>query len=323
MSTPRSAARDRSEHGTDRTAREVAAFLQRTPPQLPTRLLYDPLGSALFEAICRMPWYRIASTEQHLIEQHAPAVFARLGLVGTVVELGPGSGQKLAMLLSRRPLSPVNVHLVDVSAEALGQAERALSAMPEVWVETHHATYEAGLAQIDPVTFGRGRALVVFLGSNIGNYDPAEANALLRNIRGTVRAGDALLLGADLVKPEPELLLAYDDPLGVTAAFNRNLLVRVNRELGSDFDVTGFEHRATWSTDASRVEMHLVSLRRQTVTLPDRGFSMTFEAGDTIWTESSYKFRVEELASMLAAAGFRLFDQQIADGFALTLAAAE
>jgi L-histidine Nalpha-methyltransferase len=167
-----------------------------------------------------------------------------------------------------------------------------------------------------------GGTLVLFLGSNIGNFDPPGADAFLRGIHGAMTPGDAILLGADLVKPEHELVLAYDDPLGVTAAFNKNLLVRANRELGADFDVDAFAHRAVWNGDASRVEMHLVSLRRQDVHLRAARVDTTFEAGETIWTESSYKYRPADLLAMLDRAGFSALDQWVAEGFALTLAGA-
>jgi L-histidine Nalpha-methyltransferase len=189
-------------------------------------------------------------------------------------------------------------------------------------VSAVQATYEVGLASLDLSGFAGG-ALVAFLGSNIGNFDRPGADALLRGIRSTVGRGSALLLGTDLVKPEPELLLAYDDPLGVTAAFNRNLLVRINRELGANFDVRAFAHRATWNADASRMEMHLVSTQRQHVRIPGADLVLTFEAGETIWTESSYKYRVEDLAPMLSPAGFTVAGQWVDDGFALTLATAD
>ena len=163
---------------------------------------------------------------------------------------------------------------------------------------------------------------MVFLGSNIGNFDPPGTDALLRSVRAALGAGDALLLGTDLVKPEAELLLAYDDPLGVTAAFNRNLLVRVNRELGGDFDVNQFSHRAVWNAPASRVEMHLVSRSRQRVQVRASRIDITFDAGESIWTESSYKYRIDDLAPMLDRAGFQVIGQWQEDGFALTLAEA-
>jgi L-histidine N-alpha-methyltransferase len=304
-------------------AEDVAYYLTQTPRQLPSRYLYDELGSSLFDAICRLPWYRIARTEQQLLRVHGAAIFGRLGLISTVVELGPGSGEKLVALMAACPRQDVTVHLVDVSSVALDKAAGALAALPSLAIVAHPMTYEAGLSTIGRLgALGArsGQTLLVFLGSNIGNFDPPGADAFLLSVRAALGAGDALLLGADLVKPEPELLLAYDDPLGVTAAFNRNLLVRVNRELGGDFDVNGFGHRAAWNLAASRVEMHLVSRRRQRVQVRASRTDITFDAGESIWTESSYKYRIDDLAPMLGRAGFRLVGQWVDDSFALTLA---
>ena len=163
--------------------------------------------------------------------------------------------------------------------------------------------------------------LVLFLGSNIGNFDPPAAHDFLTQIRGALRPGDALLLGADLVKPEAELVLAYDDPLGVTAAFNKNLLVRINRELLADFDLTSFDHRAIWNEAKSRIEMHLVSRRAQEVAIPRADCIVSFRRGEHIWTESSYKYTIEEVVQRGERAGFRSREQWV-DGdarFALTL----
>jgi L-histidine Nalpha-methyltransferase len=303
-------------------ADDVAFYLTQSPRQLPSRYLYDELGSSLFEAICRLPWYRIATIEQALLRARAGAIFSLLQPVSTVVELGPGSGEKLVTLMAASPSQDVTVHLVDVSPAALDKAATALAASSSLTVAVHEATYEAGLAAIGRSTRAAGRTLVVFLGSNIGNFDPPGADAFLRSVRGALARGDALLLGTDLVKPASELRLAYDDPLGVTAAFNRNLLVRVNRELGGDFDLDGFTHRATWNATASRVEMHLVSRSRQRVQVPGARLDITFEAGESIWTESSYKYRIDDLAPMLDRAGFDTTGQWQQEGFALTLAEA-
>jgi len=185
-------------------------------------------------------------------------------------------------------------------------------------VVPRRAKYHDGLAALGRSTEEGGR-LVVFLGSNIGNFDGEAAHDLLVAVRRALRLGDHLLLGADLVKPEAALQLAYDDPLGVTAAFNRNLLVRLNRELGADFNLGAFAHRAVWNGEASRVEMHLVSLMHQRVRVPDAGLDLTFAAGETIWTESSYKYRTDDLEPLLGEAGFGVAGQWVEDGFALTL----
>jgi len=317
-----SAASSPSDAGRTAFAKDVAHSLTLSPRQLPSRYLYDELGSSLFEAICRLPWYRVATIEQSLLAAHAAAIFSRLPPISTVVELGPGSGEKLVTLMAARPARDVTVHLVDVSLAALDQATSVLAARSSLTVVAHQATYEEGLSAVGRSRDGSGQTLVVFLGSNIGNFDAQSTDAFLRAARATLRSGDALLVGTDLVKPEAELLLAYDDPLGVTAAFNRNLLVRVNRELGGDFDVNRFSHRAVWNASDSRVEMHLVSQSRQRVRVAGCGLDITFDAGEPIWTESSYKYRAADLAPMLDRAGFDVTGQWQDSGFALTLGAA-
>jgi L-histidine N-alpha-methyltransferase len=309
-------------------AGDVQYYLTLTPRQLPSRYFYDPLGSALFEAICELPWYRITSAERGLLARHAGDVFAHVDPLSTLVELGPGSGDKLATLIvsGGAQRQPLTVHLIDVSAAALDQATRTLAALAAgaLTIVSHQATYEAGLAAAQTARHATGRTLTLFLGSNIGNFDPPGADAFLRAIRASLAAGDALLIGTDLVKPEADLLRAYDDPLGVTAAFNRNLLVRINRELGADFDVSAFQHRALWNAAASRVEMHLVAAHRQLVRISGASLEVTFEEGETIWTESSYKYQPDAVVQMLERAGFQCVEQWVdaADGFALTLVSA-
>jgi len=309
-------------------ASDVQYYLALQPRQLPSRYFYDDLGSALFEAICALPWYGITRAETRLLAGNARAILSRVPGLASIIELGPGSGAKLAALVGggRRTAERIDLRLVDISPSALDVAARALSALPNVQVATYEAPYEAGLVQA-AAHAPDGPALVLFLGSNIGNFDRPGAEAFLRGVRASLRRGDALLLGADLVKPERDLLLAYDDPLGVTAAFNRNLLVRINRELGADFDVDQFTHRAVWEPGPSRVEMHLVSRIAQRVrisALDSDGTVIAFARGETIWTESSYKYSAQEIVLNLERAGFRLLQQWTdrEDGFALTLAEA-
>lgn len=323
MSMRHSVASRPSEASRAAFAEDVAFYLTESPRQLPSRYLYDDLGSSLFEAICRLPWYRVARIEQSLLRAHAASIFGRLPAISTVVELGPGSGEKLLTLLAAAPGPAVTVHLVDVSPAALDQAAIGLATLPSLTLVAHESTYLEGLAAAVGRPGGGGAgALVVFLGSNIGNFDPPAADHFLQGVRNALGPGGALLLGTDLVKPEADLLLAYDDPLGVTAAFNLNLLVRVNRELDGDFDVRRFEHRAVWNAPESRVEMHLVSRLQQRVRVRGSGIDVTFEAGESIWTESSYKYRADDLAPLLARAGFRVAGQWQDAGFALTLARA-
>jgi dimethylhistidine N-methyltransferase len=307
-------------------AADVARDLTLTPKQLQSKYLYDPLGSSLFDAICRLPWYRITRSEMHLLGTHNHEIVSALGVdEGTIVELGCGSGEKLVLLaeaLNQRG-GNARVHLIDISTQALEQTEQRLNRLQHVSVVGHWTTYEEGL-KTAVASRRDGTMLVLLLGSNIGNFDRPAAARFLERIRATLTPGDLLLLGADLVKPERDLLLAYDDPLGVTAAFNKNLLVRINRELGGTFDLHAFAHRAVWNRGESRIEMHLVSLREQTVRIASAGAEVRFAADELIWTESSYKYAPEGIVEMGVDAGFAPRDQWIDDraGFALTLLAA-
>jgi L-histidine N-alpha-methyltransferase len=288
-------------------AADVRYYLMQEPRQLPSRYLYDQLGSALFDAICRLPWYPLTEGEMRLIAMQGADILTKVGSLARIVELGSGNGEKLAALVRTAPSHQRvwDLHLIDISRAALTTASQTLSVFDRVRVIAHEANYENGLEQFARDISGPGRTLAMFLGSNIGNYDPPGAAALLRAVHDALRPGDAFLIGVDLVKPEPVLLQAYDDPLGVTAAFNRNLLVRINRDLEGDFDLDGFRHRAVWNAEASRIEMHLVSTRAQRVRIPRADLDVEFKEGEHIWTESSYKYRPEQVAAQLEAAGFR------------------
>src|SRR5262249_50808417 len=251
-------------------AKDVRRDLALTPKQLQSKSLYDALGSCLFEAISRLPWYRITRAEGRLLTRWAPRVVGPLPDPVTLVELGCGSGEKIALIAGalRARRRQIAIHLIDISPTALELSERALGQLEHVSVMGHRATYEEGLHRAASERPDRGTMLVLFLRSNTGTFDPPAAHEFLTEIRRALRPGDALLMGADLVKPEKELLLAYDDPLGVTAAFNKNLLVRINRDLLADFDLAAFDHLALWNRKDRRVEMHLVSRRGQAVRLP-------------------------------------------------------
>lgn len=299
--------------GRHHLAEDVRRGLSRSPKQLEPQYLYDTLGSQLFEAICELPEYRITRAERRLLAAHAATIGAGLASPVTLVELGGGNGEKLALLIEPlvRVLPDLRVALVDVSATALDLATRTLGRFPGLGVTGHQTTYEDGLRRVTDGRSGDDTIMVAFLGSNIGNLDPSAARTFLGTLRSALRAEDRLVLGADLVKPEAELVLAYDDPLGVTAAFNKNLLGRLNRELGADFDLDQFAHRAVWNVTASRVEMHLESLCAQTVSIPGADCRVRFAAGESIWTESSYKYETEEIAALAAAAGFARRDQWV------------
>jgi len=324
MSTPRFAARgDAVLVELSPFAEDVRSGLLGAPKRVPPRWFYDALGSALFEAICRLPWYRITRSETALLSRHAGAIVAAAGEASSFIELGAGSGEKLAILVERAVrdgLGP-EVHLIDVSPRALELASTTLARFAGVGVTAHEATYDAGLPQATGLSRRRGRQLVLFLGSNIGNFDPGEALGLLRRIADHLRPGDLVLVGADLVKPERELLAAYDDPLGLTAAFNKNLLLRMHVELGAEIDLESFVHEARWNGTHSRVEMHLVSTRRQVIDIPRAACRAVFERGESIWTESSYKFQPRGLVQLGAGAGLTVVEQWVdgSAGFAVTL----
>jgi L-histidine Nalpha-methyltransferase len=302
-------------------ARDVRHYLRLTPRQLPSVYLYDALGSALFDAICELPWYRITRAEIQLLARHREEIFGCLPGLTRIVELGPGDGRKLRTLVEGTS-EPLTAHLVDVSEAALARAAHTLAEAVHVDVIAHGASFEDGLDTIarDP----DDRTLVLFLGSNIGNFDPPASAALLERIRGSLARGDALLLGADLVKPERDFLLAYDDPLGVSAAFNLNVLLRINRELGGNFDLGAFRHRAVWNAARSRMEMFLVSNRAQRVSIDAIDLDIPLNADEAIWTESSYKYTPDGVIDRIEDAGFEAVAQWVDEdaAFALTLARA-
>ena len=292
-------------------AADVRAGLMRGGRKtLPCRYFYDDVGSALFEAIACLPEYGLTRADARLIDRHARELAARLPARLAVAELGSGSGVKTRAILEalgsvRRPA----YHPIDVSRAALLRCERELGALAEV--APIEGSYLEGLRQ---VTEWRGQGaslLVLFLGSTIGNFEPEAAAEFLRAVRRLLAPGDAFLLGADLVKPVDRLLAAYDDQAGVTAAFNLNLLARINRELGGDFDPRRFTHVARYEARARRVEMLLRSRVRQTVTVRAAGIAVELARGETILTEVSYKFRPEQLATMAHAAGFRMEAQWV------------
>src|SRR3954469_20460224 len=299
-------------------AADVRRDLALSPKQLQSKYLYDALGSSLFEAICRLPWYRITRAEQRLLERRAPDVIERLThvrdkAVPLFVELGCGSGEKLVTLAEALQAAGGRgrVHLIDISSQALEQSERTLGRLRHFSVVGHRETYEVGLRHAAEQRDDGHPMLVLLLGSNIGNFDTPAADEFVREIRAALAPGDFLLLGADLVKPERDLLLAYDDPLGVTAAFNRNLLVRINRELGGTFDVDAFAHRAVWNAGVQRIEMHLESLDDQVVHLASADAVVPFARGERIWTESSYKYGAAQIEEMGLLAGLAMTNQWI------------
>lgn len=284
-------------------AMAVTAGLRAPQKTLPAALLYDDLGSALFEAITLLPEYEVTRADLRLIDRHAGDVAEQLW-APQVVELGPGAGRKAKQFLqpySRR--RQVQFSAIDVSEAALRDCQRTVEQLSNVTVSLVCARYLEGLQAVmarrtdEPL-------LVLFLGSNLSNFERPDAQAFLSAVRATLEPGDGLLLATDLDKPVEQLLPAYDDASGVTAAFDKNLLVRLNRELDADFDVRAFRHEARWSAGHRRIEMHLVATRAMEVTVKATGDVFHFDEGESLWTESSHRFRTDELRAWGTAAGF-------------------
>jgi dimethylhistidine N-methyltransferase len=288
-------------------AAEVRAGLKHhAQKELPSKYLYDTTGTALFEAITTLPEYGLTRAEERIVRAHSDELVALLPRVAVVAELGSGSGRKTRVILKAMGTrKPTTYHPIEISPAALTQCRRELSDLDSVAVVGCEREYFDGLAL---VTRGRQRGepiLILFLGSTIGNFRRLAATRFLRDIRQMLEPGDALLLGTDLEKPVPQLLAAYDDPLGVTAAFNLNLLARINRELGGDFALPGFEHVARFNAQARAVEMHLRSRCPQQVNVPKAGLKVRLTEGETIWTESCHKYAPDEVPRMAGDAGFR------------------
>jgi dimethylhistidine N-methyltransferase len=290
-------------------AGDVRRGLTARPKRLPPKYFYDALGSQLFDAICLLPEYYLTRAESEIFERHARAIVgaAREGLPVTLFELGSGSASKTrriidALLAGQPSLTYVPV---DISPAALEASARALLGdYAGLDVEAYAADYDTALPRLGESRREGSRALVLFLGSNVGNFDRGEARDFLARLRGVLRAGDRLLLGADLKKDAAVLAAAYDDALGVTAAFNLNLLARINRELGADFSLRDFRHLALYDETEGRVEMHLESAREQTVRVGALGLDAHFGAGERLHTENSYKYSLDELSALAAETGF-------------------
>lgn len=279
---------------------DVLHGLTRTPKTLPPKWFYDAVGSELFDRITELPEYYPTRAEREILLARAGEIAAATG-ARTLVELGSGSSEKTRHLLDALPELDTYVP-VDVSESALRQAGEALIAeRPGLGVHALIADFTGGLAL--PGT--PGPRLVAFLGGTIGNLLPPERAAFLSSVRALLSPGDALLLGTDLVKDASVLVPAYDDAAGVTAAFNKNVLSVVNRELGADFDPGAFEHVALWDSANEWIEMRLRSLAEQTVKIPALDLAVDFEVGEEMRTEVSAKFRREGVAAELAAAGLQ------------------
>ncbi|MEW2068572.1 L-histidine N(alpha)-methyltransferase [Streptomyces sp. NPDC007346] len=298
---------------------DVLSGLTRHPKTLPPKWFYDARGSELFEEITRLPEYYPTRAEREILEEHSAEIAAASG-ARTVIELGSGSSEKTRHLLNA--LTGLESYVpVDVSESALtGAAEALLAEHPGLSVHALIADFTGGLAL--PGT--PGPRLVAFLGGTIGNLLPEERAGFLHSVRSLLTPGDALLLGTDLVKDEETLVAAYDDSSGVTAAFNKNVLNVVNRELGADFPLEDFEHVAVWNPEQRWIEMRLRARRALSVKIRELDLVVPFEAGEELRTEVSAKFRQEDVREELAAAGLRLAQwwTDARGRFALSLATA-
>jgi L-histidine Nalpha-methyltransferase len=280
---------------------DALAGLSAPRKTLPCKWLYDTEGARLFEEITRLPEYYPTRTEIGILADQAPSIAEAVGPGATVVEFGPGDGGK-AVLLLKRLHAPAAYVPVEIAPEWLDAvAFRVSEEVPGVPIMPVVADFARSFGL--PAGVSRSRRLGFFPGSTIGNFEPTDAADLLRRFRAALGPGARLLLGADLVKDRATLEAAYDDAAGVTAAFNLNLLHRLNRELGADFDVSGFRHRAVWNAEEERVEMHLESSRAQRAHLGGR--EIRFRAGETIHTENSHKYRPERLEALAEAAGWK------------------
>jgi L-histidine Nalpha-methyltransferase len=288
-------------------ASDVRAGLTRAgQKELPSKYLYDDVGSALFEVISRLPEYGLTRADERLLRRHASDIVDRLATPVAVAELGSGSGKKARWVLEalcRRQRT--FYYPVEISRSALAMCERELSDIDSVSILGFEREYLDGLLEVAAQRRDGQHLFVLFLGSTIGNFDRPAGVKFLAEVRRILEPGDSLLLGTDLEKPSAQVLAAYDDELGVTAAFNLNLLARINRELDADFDLRQFSHMAKINPEARSVEMHLRSKRRQTVSIPAAELDVEFQEGETIWTESSHKYSTEEIFQMAGDGGFR------------------
>lgn len=289
-----------------------ASLTKREQRELPSKYLYDEVGSALFETICVLPEYGLTRADARLLKKYADEIVDRLPSPVQVAELGSGSGKKTRWILealSRR--QKTYYYPIEISPSALEACAKELGQIDLVSIVGYERPYLEGLRDVAEGRAEGDHLLVLFLGSTIGNFDRDAAEKFLRSVREILCPGEALLLGTDLEKSVAVQLLAYDDPAGVTAAFNLNLLARINRELGADFDLSCFQHEARWNAAERRVEMHLRSTCRQKVEIPAAGLRVMLDENETIWTESSHKYRPEDAIAMAERTGFRCDSQWI------------
>lgn len=275
--------------------------------KLPPKYFYDDLGSKLFEAITLLPEYGLSRADERVLARCAESVAARVQRPCVVAELGSGSGKKTNHILGALNVPELKYYPIDVSSEALSTCSRELGKLAVV--EPIMGDYFHGLECLSRKRPAKSQLLLLFLGSTIGNLERSEQREFLRAVRRRLRPGDLFLIGADLVKDVDRMLVAYDDPANVTAAFNLNLLARINRELQGNFDLRCFVHEAVWNPAERRMEMYLVSREEQDVRVGALDLTVHFREGESIWTESSHKFTVEELETLAKDSAFEVLDR--------------
>lgn len=292
---------------TSQFAQDVRSGLcEADQKSLPAKYLYDQRGSGLFERITTLPEYGLTRADRRLIERHAVEMARRFPKPLIVTELGSGDGNKTTVLLEALSrFQRTTYYPIDISPAALDMCAQQVESLPQVTAFPIESEYFPGIRQVLQHRMPGERLLVLFLGGTIGNFHRADALDFLRGVRETLVAGDLFLLSADLEKPAAQLVSAYDDSAGVTADFNLNVLRRINQELGGDFRLSAFEHLALYNTVERRIEMHLRSLVNQTVYIAGLDAEVRFKKGETIWTESSYRYDPQELLALGANAGFR------------------
>jgi len=288
-------------------AEDVRKGLSAQPKRFLPKYFYDELGSQLFEAICLLPEYYLTRAENEILQRYSDQIVAAVDGHKTLLEMGSGSASKTRLLiealLRRQP--ELLFMPVDISATALESGSRILlQSYPRLKIEAFAADYFAGLAELGKKP--RARTLALFLGSNISNFDIEEAHGFLRALRKVLKEGDALLLGADLKKDPAILEAAYNDALGVTSAFNLNVLARINRELDGTFDLHSFQHKAFYNSEMGRIEIYIESVVNQRVLIRKLDLEIDFAAGELIHTENSYKYDITGIEQLATATGFKL-----------------